>query len=321
MGTMIRSRGGGAGLVFALLASASFGIAGTFGRSLIDAGWTPSLVVLLRMSLGALTLAAPALLALRGNWRLLWNSRRVVLLYSVLAVGAAQVCYFNAVQHLSVGVALMLEYLGIILVIGWMWAFDGQRPQRLTVVGSVLAVAGLALVLNLLGGARIDPIGVLWGLGAAVGLAAFFVISGRAQDALPPVAMAGVGMAVGAALLLVLGLIGVLPLGAGGAAVQLAGHGMPWWVPILGLSIISAAFAYTVGVIAVRILGATLASFLGLTEVLFAVVFAWLLLHQLPTAIQLVGGVLIIGGVALVRIDEMHRDRRGAPVPLVAERA
>jgi len=315
---MNTSRGTGVGLGFALLSAASFGTSGTFGSSLITAGWTPALVILLRISLGALILALPTAMALRGRWRLVWNSRKVVAVYSILAVAAAQVFYFNAVQRLSVGIALMLEYLGIILVVGWMWLRHGRRPARLTIAGSLLALVGLGLVLNLLGSATIDPIGVVWGLAAAVGLAAFFLISARTQDALPPVAMAGIGMGIGSLVLLAFGVVGVLPLGAGAATVQLADVTVPWWVPVLGLSVIAAAAAYAVGIIAARLLGATLASFVGLSEVLFAVGFAWLLLNQLPTSIQLVGGVLIVGGVALVRVDELRRGRsdldRATPV-------
>jgi drug/metabolite transporter (DMT)-like permease len=57
---------------------------------------------------------------------------------------------------------------------------------------------------------------------------------------------------------------------------------------------------------AARALGSKLASFVGLTEVLFAVLFAWLLLGQLPTVVQLLGGALIVAGVAMVRIDELR---------------
>jgi drug/metabolite transporter (DMT)-like permease len=318
---MVASRGAGVGLGFALLSAASFGTSGTFGSSLITAGWTPAMVILMRISLGALILAIPTVVALQGRWELLWSGRKIVLLYSVLAVACAQVFYFNAVQRLSVGIALMLEYLGIILVVGWMWLRDGKKPARLTVAGSGFALVGLALVLDLFGGHKIDPIGVLWGLGAAVGLAAFYLISARTDDALPPVAMAGVGMGIGSVVLLGSGLIGVLPLGAGASTVELAGSTMPWWVPVLGLSIIAAAAAYAVGIIAARLLGATLASFVGLSEVLFAVLFAWLLLNQLPQGIQLVGGVLIVGGVALVRIDELRRSRLRAPVLVAAAEA
>jgi drug/metabolite transporter (DMT)-like permease len=65
---------------------------------------------------------------------------------------------------------------------------------------------------------------------------------------------------------------------------------------------------------AARSLGSKLASFVGLTEVLFAVLFAWLLLGQLPTVVQLIGGVLIVAGVALVRVDELRSEVLDEPV-------
>ena len=63
--------------------------------------------------------------------------------------------------------------------------------------------------------------------------------------------------------------------------------------------------AYLTGIVAVRQLGSKFASFLGLTEVLSAVLFAWLLLGQHLDATQLVGAALVIAGIALVRLDEM----------------
>ena len=64
------------------------------------------------------------------------------------------------------------------LVVGWLWLRHGQRPRRLTVTGAVTAIAGLAMVLDLAGSARIDPVGVMWGLLAAVGLAIYFLLVG-----------------------------------------------------------------------------------------------------------------------------------------------
>jgi drug/metabolite transporter (DMT)-like permease len=75
-------------------------------------------------------------------------------------------------------------------------------------------------------------------------------------------------------------------------------------VPILGLSVVAAAIAYASGIGAARRLGARLASFVGLAEVLFAVLIAWLLLDQRPTALQAIGGVVVLGGIALVRAAE-----------------
>jgi drug/metabolite transporter (DMT)-like permease len=217
------------------------------------------------------------------------------------------------VRYLPIGVALLLEYLGIIVVVLWMWAVHKQRPRRLTVAGSVAAIVGLAFVLNLSGNERIDPVGVLWGLSAALGLAAYFVLSARVDPQLPSVAVASTGMAIGSVLLLALGAMGALSLRASFGQVEYAGMRTSWIVPILGLSLIAAVISYVSGIGAARILGARLSSFLGLTEVLFAVLFAWLVLDELPTAFQLLGGALIIAGVALVRLDELRPTRREAP--------
>jgi drug/metabolite transporter (DMT)-like permease len=70
--------------------------------------------------------------------------------------------------------------------------------------------------------------------------------------------------------------------------------------------VLATVLAYVSGIMAARALGSKVASFVSLTEVLFAVVWAWLLLGELPGAIQLLGGVLIVGGVILVRLDELR---------------
>lgn len=316
------------GLALALLSAATFGTSGIFAHSLIDAGWSADAAVAVRVGIGALVLAVPALLALRGRWHVARRSAGTVGLFGLLAVAGAQVGFFNAVKYLPVGVALLIEYSGIILVVLWMWAVHGQRPRRLTVAGAVTALLGLGLVLNLTGAGRIEPAGIAWGLAAAVGLAAYFVLSARIDAELPSVTLAAGGMAVGAVLLLVLGVIGAMPLRATSAAVDLAGIRTSWLVPVVGLSLIAAVVSYVAGIGAARVLGAAVSSFVGLTEVLFAVLFAWLMLGELPTVLQAAGGVLIVTGIVLVRLDGLRppagpevtdpRSPRDVPVGAVA---
>jgi drug/metabolite transporter (DMT)-like permease len=305
----------GVGLSLAILSALTFATSGTFARSLIEAGWSAEAAVAARVGIAALVLAVPAAIALRGRWSLLRRNFGMIGLFGLLAVTAAQGCFFNAVRYLPIGVALLLEYLGIILVVGWMWLMHGQRPRRLTIAGSAAAILGLVFVLDLTGATGLDPVGVLWGLGAGIGLAGYFILSARGDAALPPVVLASGGMAVGAAVLIALGLIGALPLHATFGAVTFAGYRTSWLVPIIGLSFIAAVISYVAGIGAARILGARLSSFVGLTEVMFAVLIAWLVLNELPTAVQLLGGVFIVAGVALVRLDELR-----APAAAVEER-
>ena len=304
-----------AGLGLAVLSSLTFSTSGALARSLIDAGWSPGAAVTARVGIAAVVLAIPAVISLRGRWHALRRDAGLVVAYGVVAVAGAQLFYFNAIGHVPVGVALMLEYLGIVLVVGWMWARHGQRPRRLTLAGAAAALAGLALVLGIVGHVRLDLAGVLWGLGAAVGLAAYFVLGSRSRGDLPPMALASAGLGVGAVVLLALGSAGVLAMHATFGTVPLDGHRVSWLIPVAGLSLVAAVVAYVAGIAAARMLGARLASFVSLAEVIFAVLVAWLLLGQLPTGVQLAGGALIVAGIALVRLDELRPPSAATPEP------
>jgi drug/metabolite transporter (DMT)-like permease len=303
----------GSGLLALLLSSAAFATSGPFAKALIEAGWSPPLVVLLRMTGAALVLLPLALGPIRRHRRVVLANLPLVVSYGLLAVGAAQLGYFQAVQRLPVGVALLLEFLGIVLVVLVGWLISRVTPHRLTFLGIVLALAGLALVLDVLGAASPDLVGVAWGLFSAVGLAGHFILAGR-PNPVPSIAFACLGLVTGALALGILGLVGILPMRAGSDTVTLLGAAAPSWVAFAQLVLVAAALAYVLGIIGTRRLGSTLASFVGLTEVLFAILFAWVLLGELPRPVQLVGGGLILGGVIAVRLGEARRARAAGAV-------
>jgi drug/metabolite transporter (DMT)-like permease len=302
----------GTGLLVALLSAVTFASSGPFAKALLTTGWTPGSAVFLRVAGAALLLLVPTVRALRGRWHLLRHEWRRVLAYGLCAVAVPQLAYYFAVQHLPVGVALLLEYLGLVLVVVWQSLLTRRPPRAPTVVGIVLALVGLALVMNVFGDVRINGIGVAWGLLAALGLASFYVMSGSEHEtALPPLALAGSGLVVGGAGFALLGVTGLLPMEFHTTAVQLGGISLPWWVAVIELGALGAATAYVAGIVAARMLGAKLASFVGLSEVLFAVLIAWVLLGELPRAVQLLGGVFILAGVVVVRTEESRPDPKG----------
>ena len=95
---------------------------------------------------------------------------------------------------------------------------------------------------------------------------------------------------------------------------MVAGHAVSWLLPVALLILITAVLAYLTGIAAIRVLGSSVASFVALSEVIFAVIFAALLLSQHPSLTQLVGGALILIGIAVVQRGEAVRtdDRRSA---------
>jgi drug/metabolite transporter (DMT)-like permease len=162
-----RSRLAG-GLGFAVVSAVSFGASGALGRGLLDTGWSPGAAVTVRVSVAALAVAPFGALALRGRWHLLHRASGVVVLYGLLAVAGAQLCYFFAVSHMQVGSALLIMYTAPAAVVVWLWMRHGQRPGPVTLVGAALAAAGLVLVLDLLSGTGLNTAGVAWALAAMV---------------------------------------------------------------------------------------------------------------------------------------------------------
>ncbi len=292
------------GLAFATVSAVSFGLSGPLARGLIDTGWSPGAVVTVRIGLAALVVAPLGLSALKGRWFLLRRNAALIAVYGALAVAGAQFAYFSAVSYMQVGPALLIEYTAPAAVVVWLWLRHGQRPGPVTLVGAGLAAAGLTLVLDVFSESSLSTPGVLWALGAMVGATSYFLISADVDNGLPPLTLAAGGLTVGTAILTVLGAVGLLPMHANTRPATYAGHGVEWWVPLLLLGLVTAAVAYTFGIAAGRRLGSRLASFVALLEVLSAVVFAWLLLGELPRPVQLAGGALILTGVVAVKVGE-----------------
>ena len=127
----------GAGLGFAVLSATSFGLSGALAKGLLDSGWSAGAAVTVRVLIAAAVLVVPALVQLRGRWGLLRGNVALITAFGFLAVAGCQLAYFNAVQHMQVGVALLIEYTAPVVVIGWLWLRRSQRPGRLTVLGAL----------------------------------------------------------------------------------------------------------------------------------------------------------------------------------------
>jgi drug/metabolite transporter (DMT)-like permease len=270
----------------------------------MDSGWSPAAAVALRVSIAALVLVVPGLLAVRGRMQVLVANARTIALYGLLAVAGAQLLYFLAVSRLDVGVALLIEYTAPVAVVLFMWAFRGQRPGPLTFVGAAIAAVGLVLLLDVIGGASVDLLGVLFALGAMIGAAAYFVISADDNSGVPPITLAAGGLVFASVVFWLTAAIGILPVTMTTAPVVFSTGTVAWWVPVLALGLVTAALAYVTGIAAARRLGSRLASFVALSEVAAGLGFAWVLLAQQPRPIQLLGALLVLGGVVVVKLGE-----------------
>ncbi|HET7304775.1 MAG TPA: EamA family transporter, partial [Segeticoccus sp.] len=266
-------RAAAVGTLLAIGSAATFGLSGPTAKSLLEAGWSPLTVTLLRIGGGAVVLLVPTLVLLARSGGPRVAGWRTTVLYGVTSIAGVQLGFYNAVQTLTVGVAMLVEYLAPVLLLGWTWWRTGRRPGSTCLVGAGTALVGLVLVIDLTGGVAVDPVGLAWAFFAACCLASYFALSAHAGDRVHPVVMAGAGSAVGAVTLAVVGALGVLPLHVGSQRVRFAGLETSWLVPAAVVVLVATVAAYLTGIAAVQRLGSRVASFVGLTEALFAVVF------------------------------------------------
>ena len=303
------------GLPLAIGAAFAFGMSGAWARGLIDAGWTPGAAVTARVWVAALVLLVPTIISLRGRWGVLRKNAGMVTAYGLLAVTATQLCYFQAVAVMDVGLALLIEYTAPIAVILWLWIRRGERPSRRSVIGAAIAFVGLVLMLDIITGAEVNVAGILWALAAMVGAATYFLLSAKADTGLPPIALAGGGLLLGAVALTIAGLVGILPIAWTTDDITYRFGTVPWFVPVLAIGLIATALAYVLGIASTRMLGSRLASFVALSEVVAALLFGWLLLGQLPDLLQALGGALVLVGVVVVKLGEPRPAEFVEPVP------
>ena len=292
------------GLLFAVASAFAFGLSGPLAKSLMEAGWSPTAAVTARLAGGALAMAVFAT-AIKPDWvREALRHSKTVLAYGLVPIAGAQLFYYNAVAHLSVAVALLLEYTAPLLVVGWMWATTRRRPSNLTLAGVALSITGIMLVLNVFAAAHINLVGVGFALAAAVCAACYFVMSDEVTadgSGLNSITLATGGLIVGAVAVALLGVTGAMPLTFTTNDTVIAGWTTSWVVPVIALALIPTAIAYTLGIMGIARLRPRFASLVGLAEVLFAVLAAWILLGEAITPIQALGGAVVLVGLALAR--------------------
>lgn len=299
----------GVGFVLVVVSAFFFAVSGPVAKALYTIGWTPGAVVFVRLTGAALLLLIPSLLALRGRWGAVRRGGKAIVLYGLVSMAGVQAFFFLAVEHLSVGVAILLEMMGApVLIVLWLWARTRIRPATLTFLGIAISLVGVLLVLGVRG-AGLSGWGLLMAAAAAICLAGYFLLSADQKLAVPPLALTGLGMGIGAVIIGILNLVGILPSRMVFSELDFAGARVSWLVPVV-LLIVFTAGAYVFGLLGLRMTGATVGSFVNLFEVPFSVIAAWIILAEQLGPLQLVGGAVILAGIVFIKWGDVRLEQR-----------
>ncbi|MET9395596.1 EamA family transporter [Streptomyces sp. NPDC006624] len=293
--------GRGVGLGLALGSAVAFGGSGVAAKPLIEAGLDPLHVVWLRVAGAALVM-----LPLAVRHRALLRRRPGLLAgFGLLAVAGVQACYFAALSRIPVGVALLIEYLAPALVLGWV-RFVQRRPvTRAAAVGVVLAVGGLACVVEVWSGLGFDALGLLLALGAACCQVGYFVLSDHGGDAgeeaPDPLGVIAYGLLVGAAVLTVVARPWSMDWSVLAGTARMDGTPVAAFVLLAWIILVATVVAYITGIVAVRRLSPQVAGVVACLEAVIATVLAWVLLGEHLSAPQIAGGVVVLAGAFIAQ--------------------
>ncbi|WP_256331607.1 MULTISPECIES: DMT family transporter [unclassified Streptomyces] len=290
----------GAGLGIALLSALAFGGSGVAAKPLISAGLEPLHVTWLRVAGAALVM-----LPLAWRHRDLPRRRPALLAgYGLLAVAGVQACYFAALSRIPVGVALLIEYLAPALVLGWV-RFVQKRPvTRAAAVGVVLAVGGLACVVEVWSGLSFDALGLALALGAACCQVGYFVLSDHGtdgDDTVDPLGVIAYGLLIGAVVLTAIARPWGMDWSVLGGGAEMNGTRVPAVLLLAWIVLIATVAAYLTGVVSIRRLSPQVAGVVACLEAVIATVLAWVLLGEHLWAPQIVGGVVVLAGAFIAQ--------------------
>jgi drug/metabolite transporter (DMT)-like permease len=295
------NHGRGVGLGLALVSALAFGGSGVAAKPLIEAGLDPLHVVWLRVAGAALVM-----LPLAVRHRALVKRRPALLAgFGLLGVAGVQACYFAAISRIPVGVALLVEYLAPALVLGWV-RFVQRRPvSRGAALGVVLAVGGLACVVEVWSGLGFDVVGLLLALGAACCQVGYFVLSDQGSDAgeeaPDPLGVIAYGLLVGTLVLTAIARPWTMDWSVLAGGADMNGTSVPASLLLGWIVLVATVVAYVTGVVSVRRLSPQIAGVVACLEAVIATVLAWVLLGEHLSGPQIVGGSVVLLGAFIAQ--------------------
>ncbi|MDP9028472.1 MAG: DMT family transporter [Actinomycetota bacterium] len=292
------------GYLYSLLGALLFGANGTMTKLLVQSGLEPQQLTLFR-SYGTALLAGIVLLIVdRTAFRMRPRQLLIMAVLGVFGIALLQASYGGALGRLPVGIALLLEYTGVLFVALVGFFFFRERVKARLWIAIGLVLVGLVVVARVWS-SSLDLLGVLLALGAAVTLTVYFVVGERQVTATSPLAVAfWTGLFAGTFWLIFGGLWGLDP-NIFVKPVQLGGsHGsfmLPLALPLAATVVVGSFLPFLLSFTALTYLPATAAGIVASSEVIFAFLVAWLWLGEGLEPVQILGAAVVLVGIVLAQ--------------------
>ena len=298
------------GYLYALLASLLFGLNGSTTKLIVESGITPAQLTFARVCTITVLAGAILLVTDRRAFRISGRQLLVMAVLGIAGVALIQWFYALAISLLPVGIALMFEYSGILLV-AVIARFLFKERVKPRIWGAIAAVlVGMAVVAQVWA-STLNGLGVLFGILAAICLAVYFLIGERQATSTSPLAASFWSMLFASAFWLVFSswweidpasLTEQIPLGG-----SLEAYAAPLWSVLLWNGVFGSFAPYLLSFMALARLTATAAGIVSASEVIFAFAFAFLWLGESLDAVQIVGAALVLIGIVVAQTARTNK--------------
>src|SRR5689334_6441985 len=289
----------------AFSAGTLFGFNGVIAKVILSSGLSSLRLTEVRCS-GALVGLTLIVLATRPQ-ALRTDRRELVrlLLFGVFGVALVQLFYFLAIRRLDIGVSLVIQYLGPVIVALYVRFVLKEKVRRRLWAALAFAIVGLTLVVDLWHGVTLDGVGVLWSLASAVTFAAYMLMAEKAVGDRDPVSLLVFGFFFATVFWAIAQPWWSFPFHVPARTVSLLGNLSEWHLPvwslILWMVIVGTIVPFFLIVGSMRHISATRAGITAMVEPVVASVIAYAWLDETLSATQLVGGAIVLCGIVLAQ--------------------
>ncbi len=303
--SVTRERRPAIGYAMALSAGTLFAVNGTVSKVILESGLSSLRLTEVRCA-GALVGLTLVLLATRPeSLRIKRRELLFVAAFGVFGVALVQLFYFLAIHRLQIGVSLLIQYLGPLLVATFAHFVLKERVRRRLWLALAFALGGLTLVVDLWGGVSLDGLGVFFSLCSAVTFAGYLLFAERAVGRRDPVSLLCYGFLFASAFWAVVQPWWTFPFDVPGRTVSLLGNlshlHLPIWALMAWMVVLGTIVPFFLIVGSMRHITATRAGILAMVEPVVASLVAYGWLDERLGATQLVGGAVVLCGIVLAQ--------------------
>ena len=302
------------GAVMYLVAAFLFALNGSVAKAQIEAGLSPAEVTEVRTIGCALILLIYILIVNPGSLKVRRTEIPFLLLFGVLAYALTPFLFFLSVELLPVAIAALLAFLAPVLVALWLRYVKHEAVGWSIWLSLVLVVGGLILVSQVWSGMTLNPLGVFFGLLTAAALAAYLLLGEGGARRRDVMSLAFWGFAIATITWSILAPWWNFPWNLLTTTTSLfdgAVTGIPVWSLVIVMIAIS-VIPFVLVLMSLQRIGAQRGGILGTTEPLWAALLAFILLGEVLSPIQGLGGLVVLAGVIVAEFASQRALRAGA---------